>query len=158
MILLNIRVRCLINNHILHPMTYRYWVLLVLMNTCSGHITKPGCFSLVWDGALLIFRSECWCGAQTVKPLKTVIGENKVAIWFDSLFHYVKDISFSFFWYSFLVAMMRFDVKCCGNMQYIKVKRFIIFTVSMICYQLPVFCLQRNFWWSLFIILCLRFI
>lgn len=24
MILLNIRVRCLINNHILHPMTYRY--------------------------------------------------------------------------------------------------------------------------------------
>lgn len=68
------------------------------MNTCSGHITKPGCFSLVWDGVLLTFRSNYWCGAQTVKPLKTVIGENKVAIWFNSLFQYVKDIFFfSFF-------------------------------------------------------------
>lgn len=57
-----------------------------------------------------------------MKPLKTVIGENKVAIWFNSLFQYVKDNFFSFFWYSFLVAMKRFAVKCCDNMQYIKGK------------------------------------
>ena len=56
---------------------------------------------------LLIFRSNYWCGAQTVKPLNTVIGENKVAIWFNSLFQYVKDIFLLFECYSFLIILMR---------------------------------------------------
>lgn len=59
---------------------------------------------------LLIFRSNYWCGAQTVKLLKTVIGENKVAIWFNSLNSICKRQVFfydHFECYSFLVTLMR---------------------------------------------------
>ena len=82
------------------------------------------CIYIVIGQNLLIFRSNYWCGAQTVNLLKTVIGENKVAIWFISLNSICKRQVFFYYHfecYSFLVTD-EIEVKCCDNTQYIKGK------------------------------------